>query len=287
MKPFEYFEPLSVDETLSLLERFKGEAKILAGGTDLLVQMKTRKTAPKYLINIRNIPNLDRIEYEEGKGLRIGSLVTIADMEDSPIVRDRFPILHKAARELGTQQARNVATVGGNICNASPAAETAPALIAMGASAEIANRSGEKVVKLENFFRSPGESVLKAAEMLIGIYIPNLPLGSEGVYIKHAFRRKLETAIVGVAVWALFHGKDKCLEDARIVLGAVAPTPKRALRAEDLAKGKRMDENHLESIASLASEEANPITDVRATAEYRREMVKVLVKRAFNEIVNL
>jgi len=287
MKPFDYFEPQSIDEALSLLKKLRGEAKVLAGGTDLLVQMKQRNIAPKYLVNIKGIPGLDRIRYSEKEGLTIGSLATIADLEDSLIIRERYPILHTAARELGTQQVRNVATVGGNLCNASPAAETAPALIALGASAKIVSRSKEKVVKLEDFFTGPGETVLKTGEMLVEIYVPKLASNSKGVYFKHAFRKKLETAIVGIAVLANFNGKGESFKDIRIVLGAVAPTPKRALRAEEIARGKRMDESLLEEVAFLSSEESNPITDVRATAEYRREMVKVFVKRAIKEMMNL
>jgi len=286
MKPFEYLEPQSIEEALLLLEQFKGEAKILAGGTDLLVQMKQQKTSPKYLIDVKNIPGLNSIEFSEERGLDIGSLTTIADLEESPTVRDRYPILYAAGKELGTQQVRNIATVGGNLCNASPAAETAPALIALGASAKIVSRSKEKVVKLEDFFTGPGETVLKTGELLVQIHIPNVAPNSKGVYFKHAFRRKLETAIVGVAVLASFNGKGKSLKDLRIVLGAVAPTPKRAIRAEELAKGNRVDGNLLEKVAVVASEESDPITDVRATAEYRREMVKVFVKRGLNEIVD-
>lgn len=286
MKAFEYFEPESVVEVLSLLNQFKGEAKILAGGTDLLVQMKHRKIAPKYLISIKSISGLSYISFDEEKGLNIGSSTTIAELEDSLIIRSRFPVLHQAATDLGTRQVRNMATLGGNLCNASPAAETAPALIALGASTKILSESGERVAKLEEFFIGPGQTVLKTGEILAEINISNLALNSRAIYLRHAFRQKLETAIAGVAV-ANFNGKDEFIKDVRIVLGAVAPTPKRALKAEKLATEKRMDGNLLEKVASLASEESNPITDVRATAEYRREMVKVLVKRAFNEIVRL
>lgn len=285
MKPFEYFEPRSVDEAISLLNLFKGEAKILGGGTDLLVQMKYRQISPRYLINICNIPGLNCIEYHAKEGLRIGSTATIADIEDSPVIRDRFPILYRAASELGTQQVRNIATVGGNLCNASPACETGPALIALRACAIIAGYSGKRVVELEDFFIGPGETVLKGEEMLVEIHIPKLSSNTRGVYLKHAFRKKLESAIVGIAVLANFKEKDNPFDDIRIVLGAVAPTPKRAIRAEELAKKKKMDTRLIERVASVASEESNPITDLRAKAEYRREMVRVLVKKALNEIV--
>ncbi len=269
------------------MNQFKGKAKILAGGTDLLVQMKRGKIAPEYLINIKNISDLDRIEYDVNRGLTIGSLALIADLQESYTIRDRFPILHGALSQLGTQQVRNIATIGGNLCNASPAAETAPALIALGASAKIVGHGGEKVVKLEDFFVEPGKTVLKIGQILIEIQIPNVSPDCKGIYLKHALRRKLETAIVGVAVSLSTDFEYGPVKEANIVLGAAAPIPKRALKAEQLAKGKKIDQHLLNEIASVASEESSPITDVRATAEYRREMVKVLVKRAFTELIKI
>ncbi len=287
MKPFEYIEPHSVEEALLFLNQFGNETKILAGGTILLLQMKSQKITPRYVVNIMNISGLDRIEYNEKEGMTIGSLATIANLEDSFILRDRLSILHQAARELGTQQIKNIATLGGNLCNASPAAEMAPALIALGASAKLVSLSGERVVKLEDFFVGPGKSVLKTGEMLIEVQVPHPPPGSKGIYLKHAFRKKLEMANVGIAVLADFNEKEKFIKDVLIVLGAVASIPKRALEAEALAKGKKMDGELLERVALLASEESSPIDEVWASAEYKREMVKVFVERAFDQILSL
>ena len=278
-----YFKPKTIEEAVSLLLRHKDEARVIAGGTDLLVQLKKGEVWPRYIINIKDILNQDIITYDEKKGLRIGALATIRSLEASPVIRQKFSILAQAASELGTLQVRNYATIGGNLCNAAPSAETAPALIVLGASAKIVGSDGERTVPLENFFTGPGQTVLHADEILSEIQVPNLPPRSGSVYIARTVRKALDLAIVGVAVVTTLDGD--ILRDVKIALGSVAPIPIRARRAETVVRGQRLDATLLAEAGLAASEEASPIDDVRSSAEYRRKMIGVLVGRAIRQAV--
>ena len=280
LQGFEYAEPTSLEEAFAILGRNEG-ARILAGGTDLVLGMRERKFEPRVVVNIKRIPSLDRMKIDDHGGLRIGALVTINAIDSSDRVRTTFPILASAAHSLGSYQIRNRATVGGNLCNASPAADTAPPLIALGAVAKIAGPREERIVKLEDFFVGPGRTALSKDEILVEIDVPNPPRGSYGAYLKHGPRNAMDIATVNAALMCTLSGH-KC-EDARIVLGSVAPTPMRARKAEKAIRGKPTDENTVRKAAELASEECSPISDVRASAEYRRAMVKAVVRRLFRD----
>ena len=280
LQGFEYAEPTSLEEAFAILGRNEG-ARILAGGTDLVLGMRERKFEPRVVVNIKRIPSLDRMKIDDHGGLRIGALVTINAIDSSDRVRTTFPILASAAHSLGSYQIRNRATVGGNLCNASPAADTAPPLIALGAVAKIAGPRDERIVKLEDFFVGPGKTALSKGEILVEIDVPSPPRGSYGAYLKHGPRNAMDIATVNAALMCTLSGH-KC-EDARIVLGSVAPTPMRARKAEAAIRGKPVDENTVRKAAELASEECSPISDVRASAEYRRAMVKAVVRRLFRD----
>ncbi len=280
---FEYLAPQSVQETCSLLAQYKEKAKVIAAGTDLLVQMKQKEASPQYLIDIKHIPNLDYIRYDDKGGLQIGALTTIRALETSPLIREKFSILGQAAGLLGSTQIRNRATIGGNLCNAAPSAETASPLICLAAKVKIAGASGERIVALEDFFLGPGETVLQPDEILTEIQVPNTAALSTGVYIKHTVRKMMELAIVGVGVLITPNGDGRTCGDVRIVLGAVAPTPLRSNKAEEVLKGQQLSDELLEKAAQIASAESRPIDDVRSSAEYRRKMVKVLVRRALEQ----
>lgn len=280
---FEYFAPKSVGEACLLLSQ-KEKAKVIAGGTDLLVKMKKREALPQSLIGLRNIPNLDYIQYDEVEGLRIGALASIQSIADSPIIRKRFDILAEAAATMGTPQVRNMGTIGGNLCNASPSADTAPPLLVLGASVRLVSQAGERVIGLEKFFTGPGETVLQSDEILTEIQIStNLPPNTGGAYLKLLPRSNVDLAAVSVAVLITLGPKNGICNDVKIALGAVAPTPLRAYKAEEAVKGKELERSVIELAAQLASEEARPISDLRSSAEYRREMVKVLTKRAIRQ----
>jgi carbon-monoxide dehydrogenase medium subunit len=279
MKPFQYFEPASVEEAISLSAKHKEEAKVIAGGTDLVVQMMRRMAKPQYIINMGAIPDLNYIDYDGEKGLKIGALTTIAALEKSPEIRQRHPVIAQAASTLGSIAIRNVATVGGNLCNAAPSADMAPPLLGLSATAKIVGPTGEKTVLLEDFFTGPGSTILGTGELLLEIQVPLSPPRTGGVYLKHATRKFMDLAIVGVAAVITLSSDEVC-RDVKIVLGAVAPTPIRVQQAENAIKNKMINEEKIQECAMVAAEEASPISDVRASAEYRKEMVKVFTRNA-------
>jgi carbon-monoxide dehydrogenase medium subunit len=282
---FDYLEAKTIEEASSLLAKYKDKARVIAGGTDLLVSMKRREISPQHLINVKTIPNLDTISYSRKDGLMIGALTTLAEIESSPIVRERFPVLSSAAHQIGSPHIRNIATIGGNLCNAAPSADMAPPLIALGATAKIKGLKGERVVTVEQFFLGPGESTLKVGEILTQIQVPTPPPHTRGVYLKLPARTAIDIAVVGVAVVVTLDGKGKTAVDARIVLGAVAPTPIRARQAEEIIKGKTIKDELIERAAQAAANESRPISDIRGSASYRKEMVRVLTKQALNQVI--
>ena len=282
---FEYLRPTSLQEVLSLLAQYKGKARVLAGGTDLVPKLKRREIEPpSYLIDIKGIEGLDYIKYDEIEGLKIGALATIHAVETSPIVKERFPVLAQAAYSIGSVQVRNRGTVAGNICNAVPSADTAPALLTLQARVKLVSEKGERWVDIEEFFTGPKETILTDEEMLLEIAVPNLPLSHKGIYLKLSPRRSMDLAVVGVAVVAI--PEDGVLRDIRIALGAVAPTPIRARRAEEVLRGRNPNEELIKKAAQIAEEEARPIDDHRASAWYRKKMVNVLVKRALQQVIS-
>jgi len=281
---FDYLKATTVEEACSLLSQYKDKAKLIAGGTDLLVSMRRQRITPLYVVNIKTIPNLDYINYD-GDGLRIGALAVLNDVESSPLVRHRFPVISYSAHQIGTPQIRNVATMVGNLCNAAPSADMAPSLIGLGAKAKLKGPEGQRVVALEEFFTGPGETTLQTGEMLIEIQVPNPPTNTQGAYLKLPARTAIGLAVVGTAAVVTLDSKDTSIVDIKIVLGAVAPTPIRAHKAENILKGKAIEDKLIEEAAQVAAEEAKPISDVRGTASYRKEMVKVLTNRAIRKAV--
>jgi carbon-monoxide dehydrogenase medium subunit len=285
MNRFEYLEPATLAEAVAFLGRFDGKASVLAGGTDLLVEIKEHLRRPAYVVNIKRIPGMETLGYDAERGLRFGALVTSREIELSPAVQEKYPGLAQAVRDLGSIQVRNRATVAGNICRASPSADTLPPLIADGASARIYGPAGERVVLLEEFFTGPGRTVLAPDELVTEIVVPPPPPHTGKVYLKHGRRKAMELATVGVAVSLTLAG-DRCRE-VRIVLGAVAPTPIRARDAEACLRDRAIDDDRIETAARTAMAESRPIGNVRASAEYRRQMVAVLTRRALGQALEL
>ncbi len=281
---FDYLEAKTTEAACSLLSQYKDRAKLIAGGTDLLVSMRRRKVTPLYVININVIPDLNYINYD-GDGLRIGALATLNSIESSPIVRDRFPIIADSAHKIGTPQVRNLGTIGGNICNAAPSADMAPSLVGLGSKAKLKGPKGERVVALEEFFTGPGETVLQTGEMLIEIQVPNTLPHTQGVYLKLPARTAIDLAVVGVAVILTLDSEGANIVAAKITLGAVAPTPLRAHQAESIIRGKAIEDRLIAKAAEVAADEAKPISDVRGSASYRKEMVKVLTNQAIRQAV--
>jgi carbon-monoxide dehydrogenase medium subunit len=256
----------------------------MAGGTDILPKLKRREIkAPEYIIALKGIPDLDYVKYDEVDGLSLGALVTIHAVETSPIVQERFGVLFQAAESMASAQVRNRGTLAGNLCNAVPSADTAPALLTLEASLKLTSQKGERIVNVQDFFAGPNETVLTEEEILQEIHVPNLPPHSRGRYLKLTPRRSMDLAIVGVA--AVVVAEDGICNDIRIALGAVAPTPIRARRAEDIIRGQKLSDEVIERAAQIAAEECHPISDHRASAEYRCDMVEVLTRQAIQQAV--
>lgn len=281
MKRFEYSQPATLDEAAALLRRSGQGARLLAGGTDLLVEIKEQIRHPGHVIDVKRIPGLSHLRFDPADGLRCGALVTVREIETSPVVQDKYRALHAAARELGSIQVRNRATLVGNVCRASPSADTLPPLIADGASLSMHGPAGTREVKMETFFTGPGRTLLEGDEIVTEIRIPPPAPLTGKAYIKHGRRRAMELATVGVAV--SLTRQDDVVQEVRIVLGAVAPTPIRARHAEALLRGQRFGERLVEAAAMAAMNESRPISDVRASADYRRQMVAVLTRRALGQ----
>ena len=283
MNAVEYRRAKTLDETLELLAQDPGDTRILAGGTDLLVEMRNRRRGPRILVDPKGVGELEELRYDPAEGLTIGALVTIRTLEASPLIRSRFRGLAAAAASLGSCQIRSRATVGGNLCNASPAADMAPSLIGLGARARVLSRTGERWVPLEDFFTGPGQTVLRDGELLASLHIPGPAPRGECRYIKHSIRRAMDLAIVGVAVALGMEDGNRCA-DIRIALGAAGPVPIRAKRAEERLVGQRLDDRSIQEASQIAAEDARPISDIRASAGYRREMVRVLTERTIRQI---
>ncbi|MDP2646222.1 MAG: xanthine dehydrogenase family protein subunit M [Desulfobacterales bacterium] len=277
---FEYLEPKTLKKASSLLHQHGKEAMIIAGGTDLLRQLKLRTVRPRFLINIKPILPIDRISNGSGAALKIGAATTIGSIEHSPVVRAKSFALYEAAHALGSPQIRNLATIGGNLCNAAPSAETAPVLLARQAKAHISGIDGSRIIDLESFFLSAGKTILQKGELLSHISIPAAPAGSGEAYIKHGMRSSMDIAVVNVAAFITLTPSGNKARQCFISLGAVAPKPIRAYRAEQIIRGNAPSEKLILEAARLAVEEAQPISDMRASAQYRKDMIAVLTERA-------
>lgn len=272
-----YFQPQDLEETLKLLKRYGRRARILAGGTDLIPAFKRGEVDAEFIISINFVPGLDGLEYDVRHGLRIGARVTYSQLLSSTVIRERYPVLAEAAWQVGGVQVRNLATIAGNLCHAAPSADMAPPLMVMGARAEIIGLGDDRSLNLEQFFRGPSRSALKAKEMLAGLVVPALDGAWGTSYHKLGQRSAMEIALVGVAA-AIKKVDGRCGE-ARIALGAVAPRPIRAKKAEESLAGKELTAELIAKAAKLAAASARPISDVRCSAQYRREMVTVLTRR--------
>lgn len=276
---FNYHEPSSVDEATKLMGEIGAEASVLAGGTDLLVNMKMGKTAPKHVVSLSRIQELKGIRKEQG-ALALGACLTAGELKEQEEIKAEFNGLCQSAGSLGSPLIRNLATVGGNIVTARPAADLPPSLMAYGASLLLKKKNGERRLPLESFFKGPGQTMIEPEEILCAVVLNEPPPYSGGAYVKLGVRKALEISMVNVAAFMALDGPNGPIKEARIVLGAVAPAPIRAPSAEAVLMGEKPDDTLFEKAGNAASGDAKPIDDFRASAEYRREMVKVLTTRA-------
>ena len=277
---FEMYQPSSLQEASRLLREKGPGGRFLAGGTDLVIAMKEKGLVPTYVVDLKRLPGLSGVHENSDGSIALGALTTMREIETSPLLIGKYPFLCQSAAEVGSIQIRNRATVGGNMSNATPSADVAPSLIALGATAKIGRSSGERAVALEEFFLGPGQNVMNPDEILTQIIIPKTSPRLVGEYIKFSPREMMDLAYVGVAVAYAVSEKEKRCDGVRIVLGAVAPTPIRAKRAEAALESQILSEELAEKVGVIAAEEAKPISDVRSSADYRRAMVGAMTKRA-------
>lgn len=302
MQTMHYHKPSTIEEALDLLDAGGNRAALIAGGTDVMVMIKKHRMAPDTLVSLRGIPALHGLRYG-GDALCIGAATTHRTIEQSPLIRQTFTALTDAVDVLGAVQIRNVGTIGGNICTAAPSADTAPPLLALGARVQTARRAGGRTIALEDFFTGPRATALEEGEIVTALAVPNPLPFTASAYWKHQRRRALDIPILGVAVSLSLDTdavsrpvdlystepiavqfqaleKDRLLcREVRIALGVAAPTPMRALRAEQLLTGRMIGSEIMDAVARTAADEARTRDSFRGEAWYRREMIRVFVQR--------
>jgi len=278
-----YYAPQTQDELFALLRAEGSNARVFAGGTDVFVAMKEKDLHADCLVDIKGIAELRGIEPRNGSGLNIGPTTTLHEIEMSRIVRQTWPVLSDAVGMIGSLQVRNRGTLGGNLANASPAADSTPALLVLDAEFELASAIGARMVPAETFFVGPGKSILGQGEILRRIIVPKPKPGTHAVYLKFGPRQAMDIAIVGVAVAMTFAANGACRE-ARVALASVAPIPLRAKKTEATLVGQ-LNEPRIKDAAAQAAEEAQPIDDVRGSASYRKHLVRVLTAQAVKQVI--
>lgn len=279
LKPFEYHEPGSVYEAVTLLSRYGGKAAVLAGGTDLLISMKKRESLPEHLISIGRLPDLDFIELSEDGGLRLGPLATHAAIAKSQLVNKQYPMLATACNKVGTPQVRNMGTIGGNICKAGPSQDTPPVLVALEASLRLLGPNGERIVPLDRFCTGPFCTLLEPDELVTEILVPPMPPFGAGCYKWYTKITEVDETLAGAGVVLVLDEKGVC-RDLRIGLSSVAPTAIRTPKAESVLRGQKISTTLIDEVARTAALEAQP----RSRAEYRTQMIRLLVRDAISEL---
>ena len=278
---FEYLAPKTIGEACNLLLELGSPAKVMAGATDLIPPMKDKAISPEYLIDLKKIPDLDYLEYDEKEGLKIGALTTLRTIETSPLVKEKNPAVAHAAKVVASTQIRAKGTMAGNICNASPSCDTAPNLLAQGAKILVQGPNKDRIIQAEDFFLGVKKTSLEPGEIVTGIVIPPLAENERAAYIKHAVRKAMDLAIIGVAV--KIKVEDGICTDVHIALGAVAAPPIRAPKAEEALIGKALTDEVIVKASEEAMDSCHPISDIRASAEYRKDMIRVFTKRAVRQ----
>jgi CO/xanthine dehydrogenase FAD-binding subunit len=280
LKAFSYFEPTTIEEAVRMLRKQGGQARPLAGGTDLLVRMKRGEILPSALINLKRIKGLDQIRKGPGRGVTVGALTPISAIEQSPLIRSTHPMLAEAALLLGSPSIRNLATLGGNVGRASPASDMVPSLIVLKARVMIEGIRGKKELDMERLFSGPGMTTLSKGELIRSFFLPGLPPRSGGTYLKLGRHAGMDCALVGVAVCLSLSGKNREVKEVRVALSAVAPVSLRATKTEEVLLSGPLTEERILEASRVAAMESSPIDDLRASGSYRKEMVSVLTCRA-------
>lgn len=275
-KPFQYHQPTTVEEAVKLLDKLDN-ANVLAGGTDLIPKMKQRLFEPTDIVNLKKIPELVGVK-ETNEGIWIGAATKLREIEKSKLVQEKLPLQYLCTKTIGSVQVRNMGTLGGNVCNASPAADGALGLVTLNATAHIAGVKGTRDVPVEEFFKGPGASVLEKDEIVTGFTVP-IPEKGTGYHFISIGRMALDISTISIAVTVTFeNGKVKA---SRIALGSVAPVPLRLPDVDKFLVGKELSDDLIKEAAQMVSDGIKPIDDIRATADYRREAAKGMTMEAY------
>lgn len=281
MKEFELYEPDSIEDASRILAKFRARGRIMAGGTDLLPELKRGQLNPAAVINLKKIKGLNKISFTRKEGLRIGAMVTWTQLLESKPVSRHYPLLRKAAEKMGSMQVRNVGTLAGNVAHASPAANGPMPLLVYEATCVIQGPKGRRVIPVGKIFGGVQKNTLLRSEILTEILVPLPPAGAKGTYYKFGLRQAMDLAVVGVGT--LVKTNNGVFDEVRIALGAVGPKPFRAKKTEKLLKGGKVEDPLIREAGETAVVESAPITDIRASREYRIELIKELVYRAIKE----
>ena len=284
MKPFEYYAPKSLDEAVSIFDNAKevGDTRGLIGGSDLIDQVRNGRREPNTVVNLKGIPETNRIEWIEGDGLHLGSAVSCSTTSAFPKIKERYYGLYQACGLVGSVQIQNRASVAGNVCNSTPSADTVPSLLSYNAKALLVSSKGERIVELNNFFTGPGRNIMEANEFLVEIILPDLGENTYSRYQRFIPRNEMDIAVVGVGSFVKLDDQNKCISSG-ISLASVGPTPIKAKEAEKFLINKDFTKENIEEASKLAPNSANPISDVRGTSEYRKKLIKVLTSRTLSE----
>jgi carbon-monoxide dehydrogenase medium subunit len=283
LKSFDYAAPQSVAEAAALLAEHGERARVLAGGTDLLVQMRAGRRQPGLVVDVKNIPELTQIQWDPGQGLTLGAATPCYRIAADPSVREFYPSLVEVASLIGGTQIQGRASIGGNLCNSAPSADAVPLLIVLSATCRIAGANGERTIAVEDFCSGPGQNVLAPGELLVSLHFP-APRPSQGArYLRFIPRNEMDIAVAGAGVSVVLNNGH--FESARIALAAVAPTPVFVREAGEALAGQPVNDESIAKAAALARQAARPITDMRGTIEYRRHLCEVLTRRALHDAV--
>lgn len=286
IRPFDLKVPDSLDDAIRQLDTAGPDTQILAGGTDLILNMKKKRALPSLVISFQAIKGLEYIEEKNGM-IHIGAMAKHADLAVHPILKTSASILCQAVGLIGSWQVRNAGTIGGNLCNASPAADSAPPLLALDAQIVVTGQKGERTIPMTSFFSGPGQTTMTSNEILKEIYF-NAPVNpASGCYLKLRRRKAVDISLAGVAFQAETDTTGQILEKVAIALGGVAPTPIRVPEAEDCLRGMRIDDAHekIALCADAAVSAAKPISDIRATADYKRTIVNIFVQQCAQHVL--
>lgn len=285
MKWIDYISPTSIKEAIDIMAREGDRARFLAGGTDILVQLRAARRQPDILVDVKSIPELNQLSYTPSEGLTLGAAVPCYKIYDDAAVVSAYPALIDCTLIIGGIQIQGRASVGGNVCNAAPSADAIPALIALGATLEIVSPQGHRQVAIEDFCTGPGENVMRPDEMMVSLHLPPPPRNFGSRYVRFIPRNEMDIAVVGAGVSVELSDDKSTIKSARISLASVAPTPLFVKEAGDALAGQPITEENIRKASNLAQKAARPITDMRGTIDYRIHLCEVLTRRALNTAI--